>query len=470
VKKELLQIRNISKSFEAQEVFRHLSFDVFVGEMVGILVPPLSGKTTLTNILKGEESFNGSAFFNGKPASSSLKAYNTSGEILCLTDESTLVPNLTIGENMLLRPTASMFKAVSRQLDLILMQDYLDELELPISASSLGRDASLFQCHAARIAYALSQGLKLVVLDDPCSYYEQEQLDMMEALIKKLLDRGVSVVCLFAAEFPFSIGLMDKLLIIEDYQKARTVFNPRLNWELKPPQFKSQISEQVLPEEETPKKQVLSMEFQLSDNGLPLSLQLSSGQALGISSSSTQRLHLFTDLFTDRKQSGLKKLSFLGEDISPQHFYAQCGADYILLTDNFAQSHIMDKQSILNNIYLPLCRSRQMKLLSFNNGYRKSLQQEIELRLGIPVYQQSKSAASLDLYLQQELVLFRVELQRPAFVVYSSSHTQIDHTSQDCLIAYFKRYLQAGVSIMIAAPKLERFSSIISDVYNLDEL
>jgi len=468
MKRELLRIQNLNKSYHNGEVFRHLCFDVFAGERVGVLIPPLSGKTTLAGILKGEETFDGLAFFNGEVVHTSFKELNTNGEILCLTQKSTLIPTLTLGENMFLNPNESVFSPIRRRQDQVMAQDYLDALDVGLSANTLARDSDIFSCHMIRLAYAIEHGLRLVLLDDPSTYYEREHLDAMESVLEKLHERGIAVVWLYATEFPLPMYLLDRVIVIEDYQKARTIFHPLFQPTTPAAPPHRDVKSGSRSHSAGDPAPVLEIRLPSTEDTAEIALSLGMGQAMGISAGHTHVLQSFGRLFSP-VYSGLGgAYRIAGKSVTEKRFHELCGVRYTLLGDNYTHMQIMADQSILDNVYLPLCRVRKLSMLSFNDGYRKSLQQEIEANLGYTQEEQEKRAGDLTILAQQELILFRAELMKPAFVVYVSSYTQLDMPIQECLIRSFKHLLRNGSGLLIAAPKLNRFQSLLSAVYDLD--
>ena len=52
-KEAIIQVRNLSKSFGGVKALNHVSFDLFEGEVLGIIGPNGSGKTTLVNTITG---------------------------------------------------------------------------------------------------------------------------------------------------------------------------------------------------------------------------------------------------------------------------------------------------------------------------------------------------------------------------------------------------------------------------------
>ena len=63
----VLQIKNISKSFDGRPILKKINIEVFPGEVVGLLGPNGSGKSSLYGCVIGQYKIDGgSIFLNGK--------------------------------------------------------------------------------------------------------------------------------------------------------------------------------------------------------------------------------------------------------------------------------------------------------------------------------------------------------------------------------------------------------------------
>ena len=63
----ILEVKNLSKSFDGRPILKKLSLKVFPGEIVGLLGPNGAGKSTLFNIAIGaEDADEGEVYINGK--------------------------------------------------------------------------------------------------------------------------------------------------------------------------------------------------------------------------------------------------------------------------------------------------------------------------------------------------------------------------------------------------------------------
>ena len=478
MKKELLHVQDLSKTMFGQEVFRNLNFDLFAGETLCMLVPPLSGKTTLVRILQGDEDYTGTISFNGMPVQTSLKEFNSTGEILCLSKNTRMISTLTIGENMFLRPHRRGISLIGRQRDNREAQPYLDYLGLGISADDLVRDVDLFAQHMALIANALNRGLRMVVFDDPGVYYDREQMRMTAGILRLLHENGVAVLWLAAMSFPLETELLDRLIVIEDYRKTRTFFNPaeyqgrRAEPETEKPAGQTESRPGTRMKVENSTSMALCMSS-VSRPGLrKIDLMLARGAAIGIKGKRLHHLQSFYNLFLpDAEESTALSGSFIvgGTLRRGSELHADFGSRYVAFSDTFAHDQLLEEQSVLDNVFLPLSSVHRLPMLSFSDGFRKALSQEIEERLGIPKSLQEKPAGMLESHMAQELVLLRIELQKPAFVLYFSPYSRLDQPMQERLEQAFRRFRNAGIGLLIAAPGIERFDALLTDHYTLTE-
>src|SRR3972149_6622047 len=63
----ILEVRNLCKAFGGVKAIDRVSFDLFRGEIVGVIGPNGSGKTTLVNLLTGfVKKDSGSVFYKGE--------------------------------------------------------------------------------------------------------------------------------------------------------------------------------------------------------------------------------------------------------------------------------------------------------------------------------------------------------------------------------------------------------------------
>ena len=97
----MLKVSSLYKSFKSTEVLKDISFEIAMGQVVGLLGPSGSGKSTLLRCLSRVETFRrGRIFFNGHPIT-----HISSDEIGLVFQNFQLFPHLTVWKNLMLAPS-----------------------------------------------------------------------------------------------------------------------------------------------------------------------------------------------------------------------------------------------------------------------------------------------------------------------------------------------------------------------------
>ncbi len=200
----ILEAHGISKRFGAVQALQDVDFEVFAGEVVGLVGDNGAGKSTLVKILSGvHESDTGEIIFEGhhvtinKPRDSNDLGIETVYQDLALCDNLDVVANLFVGreltkvgvpglKNLHLLDEASMEK---RAISL------LEELHISIpSVRNIIASMSGGQRQSVAVTRSVMWNCKVVLLDEPTAALGVEQTRQVKNLIKKLKERNLGVV------------------------------------------------------------------------------------------------------------------------------------------------------------------------------------------------------------------------------------------------------------------------------------
>ena len=163
----LLRLENVGRTFQmgelAVEVLRHVTFDIYRGELLVMVGPSGSGKTTLLNIMGGlDRPTTGRLWFGDEELSTApageLTRYrrNSVGFVFQFYN---LVPNLTARENVLVSTQISQNPLnVDETLELVGLKDRMDHFPSQLSGGEQQRVA---------IARALAKNPELLLCDEP---------------------------------------------------------------------------------------------------------------------------------------------------------------------------------------------------------------------------------------------------------------------------------------------------------------
>jgi branched-chain amino acid transport system ATP-binding protein len=188
----LLEVKNLTKMFGGLRAVGNVTFHVNEGEIVGLIGPNGSGKTTIFNCINQYYTLtSGDIFFEGK----SLKGLKT--HVICHMGIGRTfqvvkpLSRMTVLDNV----TASAFcrvgsikEAQGEALRILEFSDLMDQKDKLAKSLPIGKRKRL------EIARALATKPKLILLDETAAGLTPSELDAAIELIKKMRDSGITVL------------------------------------------------------------------------------------------------------------------------------------------------------------------------------------------------------------------------------------------------------------------------------------
>src|SRR5512136_2952298 len=223
---EFLVMRGISKNFDGTQALRNVDFSAASGEVHAISGENGAGKSTLVKILAGALTSNtGEVFLDGKTVElgSPLRARRLG--IYAVYQEFSLIPHLTIAENILLgqmpttrvRGVVDMNKAF-RQADEILNSIGFEGIDVRQRV----RQLSVSHQQMVEIAKAVANKRRILILDEPSAVLSQEELGRMFVVVRKLKAEG-TLILYISHRLDEVFEIADRITVLKDGQVVGTV-------------------------------------------------------------------------------------------------------------------------------------------------------------------------------------------------------------------------------------------------------
>tara|TARA_A100001015_G_scaffold159794_1_gene177489 strand:- start:3622 stop:4515 length:894 start_codon:yes stop_codon:yes gene_type:complete len=210
-----LELKKVAKSFGATKVLSGISFTLKEGEVVGLLGPNGAGKSTLMRILSGYyTNWDGDVIFFEKSYRNHLRSIKN--EVGYLTENNPLYPDMYVIEY--LNYVAELFRRKKAPINqLIKKTGLLDHYNKKIKFLSKGYKQRV------GIAAALINNPRLVILDEPTTGLDPNQLLEIRKLIREL---GNKKIVLLSTHILQEVdAICDRVLIIN---KGEIVFDKKL--------------------------------------------------------------------------------------------------------------------------------------------------------------------------------------------------------------------------------------------------
>ena len=181
MEKKIIELKNISKNFEDQQVLKGIDLNIYENEFLTLLGPSGCGKTTLLRIIGGfEEPSNGQLIFDGKDISKVppyKREVNTVFQKYALFPFLNVADNIAFGLNLKKMDKDVIEKKVSRMLELVGLKGFEK------------RDVTLLsggQQQRVAIARALVNEPKVLLLDEPLGALDAKLRKDMQIELKRI--------------------------------------------------------------------------------------------------------------------------------------------------------------------------------------------------------------------------------------------------------------------------------------------
>lgn len=214
----VLEMKNISKSFPGVRALQNVDFRLCEGEIHALMGENGAGKSTLIKVLTGVyEKDGGEIFLKGLDKAAVIRSPQDAQNLGISTvyQEITLCPNLSVAENMYIGRTkgaGTNWKKMNAGADKI-----LKSLDIPAKATQQLSSCSIAIQQMVAIARAVDMECKVLILDEPTSSLDENEVEKLFKLMRDLKKKGVGII--FVTHFLDQVyEVCDKITVLRDGQ------------------------------------------------------------------------------------------------------------------------------------------------------------------------------------------------------------------------------------------------------------
>src|SRR5690625_3659968 len=177
----ILRLEEIEKKFSGVTVLQNINLSIEKGEVHTLLGANGAGKSTLIKIIDGiHTDYEGDFFIRGKLAKPANTEESRKLGVGMVHQELSLVPELTVAENIFLgRLPRLKMGFVNRSYLIAETKKILNELEMDISPHQLVEELSIADRQMIEIAKVLSQNAEIILLDEPTSALSNTEIERL---------------------------------------------------------------------------------------------------------------------------------------------------------------------------------------------------------------------------------------------------------------------------------------------------
>lgn len=229
----MIETKNLSKSFGSLSVFKDLNVTVKKGEVLVIIGPSGSGKSTFLRCLNHlEEPTHGEVFIEGEKLNTKNKNHtrNIIKKIGMVFQNFNLFPHMTVLQNVVEAPLT--VKGEDKVEVLNASKDIIEKVGLKDKLAYYPSKLSGGQKQRVAIARALAMNPDLMLFDEPTSALDPELVGEVLGVMKDLAKEGMTMVVVthemgFAKEVADRVIFMDGGKIVEESTPEEFFTSPK---------------------------------------------------------------------------------------------------------------------------------------------------------------------------------------------------------------------------------------------------
>ncbi len=219
----ILTMKAIHKSFPGVKALDNVALQIMPGEVHGLLGENGAGKSTLMKILSGAyRPDEGTITFNGADVEITSPIMAQRMGIVTIYQEFTLVPSLTVAENVFMGREPGPANLVNWGRLRQETSAILKHLRLNLDPMTLVRSLSVAEQQMVEIARALSMKSKIIIMDEPTSALSDTEVKRLLAIIRDLKAGGISVIFI-THHLEEAMEICDNSTVLRDGRNVGTV-------------------------------------------------------------------------------------------------------------------------------------------------------------------------------------------------------------------------------------------------------
>lgn len=210
-----VELLNITKSFGGVRALKDVSLHVLPGEVHALLGENGAGKSTLMKVLSGaHQKDSGKILIDGYEVQIRNTADSKKLGIGIIYQEFSLVPDLSVAENIFLNQLNKHFRVHWKQITKD-ASGLIQKMGFTIDPLRKVNSLTIAEQQVVEIAKALSEKVKVLILDEPSAVLGTREIERLFAIIRGLKEQNVSVIYI-SHHLSEIFSIADRVTVLKD--------------------------------------------------------------------------------------------------------------------------------------------------------------------------------------------------------------------------------------------------------------
>ena len=215
----ILELRNVSKTFPGVKALNGVHFELRKGEIHALIGENGAGKSTFIKIITGVHlpDEGGEFFIDGQPANIKTPLDAQALGIAAIYQHVTCFPDITVAENIFMghEKTTKPFGRIDWKTMYSESRKLLAQLDANFDSRAEMGELSVAQQQIVEIAKALSTNARILIMDEPTAPLSNRECENLYRITENLRDKGVSIIFI-SHRFEDIFRLADRVTVFRD--------------------------------------------------------------------------------------------------------------------------------------------------------------------------------------------------------------------------------------------------------------
>jgi ribose transport system ATP-binding protein len=279
-----VELRNISKSFGGIAALRNVTFKVLPGEIHALAGENGAGKSTLMKILSGAYiKDTGQIFIDNNEVIIRNTHDSKKLGIGIIYQEFSLVPELSVAENIFLNKPGSTGFWMKWSLLNLKASELINSIGFSINPSLKACNLSIAEQQIVEIAKALSEEVRVLILDEPSAVLGSREIQKLFDILKKLKKEGVAIIYI-SHNLDEIFQIADRITVLKDGSSSESLIVTETNKDSVIKLMLGRSLETMYPVRESiiGKEALKAVNINLGEKVKDVSISVKEGEILGI--------------------------------------------------------------------------------------------------------------------------------------------------------------------------------------------
>jgi ribose transport system ATP-binding protein len=229
----ILECKNITKKFPGVLALNDVDFECRYGEIHGLVGENGAGKSTLMKIIAGVyEKDSGTIFVDGKEVNFKNSEDAIKAKIITVFQESNIVEGLRVFENIFLNHELRIHGSplLDEKNMIRISNELINQYDLDFKSTDKVKNLTVDEKKMIEIFRGLTQGVKLLILDEPTSSLTDLETEKVLNFLRELVKKNISIIFI-SHNIKEIVSLCTRITVFREGKKIKTVDSKEMDQE-----------------------------------------------------------------------------------------------------------------------------------------------------------------------------------------------------------------------------------------------